>query len=62
VTVLFLKFASCVDKSSVSELLLYPSVKRLLWAGSCCGSRVGEAIERKIGIPAPPVIEPRQST
>ena len=54
---LFLKFALSVVESSTSELPLC----RLLWTGDCCGPRVGEAIERKIGIPSPPAIEPRQS-
>lgn len=58
---LFLKFALSVDESSFSELMLYSSVNRLLWTGDCRLSRVGEAIQRKIGIPAPPAIGPRQS-
>lgn len=63
VAALFLKFELSVDESSsVSKLLLYSSIKRLLWAGGCCDSRVGEATERKIGIPAPPAIGCRQTT
>jgi hypothetical protein len=61
VAALFLKFAVSADKSSFSELMLYSSVKRLLWTGDCRLSRVCEAIERKIGITAPPAIGPRQS-
>lgn len=55
-------FALSVDESSVSELLLYSSVKRSLWTGGCCGTGVGEVIERKIVIPAPPAIWSRHST
>jgi hypothetical protein len=55
---LFLKFALSVDESSVPVLLFCPSAKRLLWTGGCCGSRFGEATERKIGIPALTAIVP----
>lgn len=57
-TALFLKFALSVHESSFSGLMLYSSVKRLLWTGDCRLSRVGEAIQRKIGIPALPAIGP----
>ena len=59
---MFLKFALSGDESLVSQLQLYPSVKRLPWTGGCLGFRVGEDIETKIGIPAPTANEYRQST
>jgi hypothetical protein len=57
-THLYLNFVLDGSESSLSELMLYPSVKIFLWTGGSLGSEARKSIKTKTGVTKLHAVEP----